>query len=198
MIGLLKGDAASSLTGLQLITANYPEAVQILKRRYGQKQVIINSHMDALMKLPVCSESNNISALRNLYDSIEANVRGLQSLGMDSEQYRALLIPVLQQKLPPDLQIEISRKIKNGEWNLSKLLEILKEELEARERCKNLGTTVNIAPQNTKKAYQELMPTAASLLKDATPRTANWFIAHFVKKKIIRMSASSSQIVQQE
>ena len=163
LIGLLKGDAALAIAGLPVRTGNYEKAVTILKNRYGQKQIIIASHMDALMKLPSCTENNDVRRLRELYDIIEANVRGLESLGVESEKYESLLIPVLQPKLPLQIQIEISRKIGDEDWNLDKLLDILRTELEARERClKNANSAATV-----KKPQIKLLPTASALFNDA-------------------------------
>ena len=38
---LLEGPASEAISGLKLTTANYNEAVAILKRRFGKKQLII-------------------------------------------------------------------------------------------------------------------------------------------------------------
>ena len=40
--------AAESIAGLTLTSANYEKAVAILKRRFGNTQLIVNKHMDAL------------------------------------------------------------------------------------------------------------------------------------------------------
>ena len=100
LLGLLKGEAALAIAGLPVKAVNYHEAIAILKNRFGQRQTIIDRHMDALMNLPACKESNDISSLRELCDIIEATSRGLQALGIDSCSYGALLIMVLQRKLP--------------------------------------------------------------------------------------------------
>ena len=166
MIGLLKGEAAEALTGLPVVISNYSEAISILKTRYRQKQIIISSHMEALMKLPSCSDSTAVHGLRKLYDSTEANIRGLQSHGINSAQYGALLIPVLQQELPSNLQVEISRKIGNVEWNLAILLDILNVELEARERCKNLVGYDGSTALSIKKKASKWIPTASTLVDE--------------------------------
>ncbi len=45
------------LSGLALFDANYKQAVDILRKRFGNKQVIIAKHMDVLMNLePVASD----------------------------------------------------------------------------------------------------------------------------------------------
>ena len=52
---LLKGQASSAIAGLQLTAGNYTEAIDILRSRYGNKQIIISGYMDTLLKLPVAT-----------------------------------------------------------------------------------------------------------------------------------------------
>ena len=39
------------IQGLPLSKSSYKRAVNLLKERFGQKQVLIDAHMDALMKI---------------------------------------------------------------------------------------------------------------------------------------------------
>ena len=131
---LLERTAREAISGLSLTAANYKEAVEILRKRFGSKQQIISKHMDILLHLdPVASTSAR--ALRHLYDRIEANVRGLKSLGVDSETYGSLLSPVLLNKLPSDIRLIASREISEEDWTLDALLKIVEREVEARERA---------------------------------------------------------------
>ena len=74
-----------------LTTANYDKAIAILKKRYGNKQVIISRHMDALMALEAVTSNNNTKALHHLHDKIESNVRIFSALGVVADSYGALL-----------------------------------------------------------------------------------------------------------
>ena len=82
---LLESAAADAVSGLTLTAANYEEAIATLKRRFGNKQLIINRHMDLLLNLDAVTSQHNLKALRHLYDVVEANVRGLRALGVPSE-----------------------------------------------------------------------------------------------------------------
>ena len=114
-----------------------------MKGRIGQRQIILNSHIDALLKInPV--KSGDVIELRKFYDAIEIRCRGLQSLGVDPKAYGTVLVNLLLQKLPEEVQLIISRKLNEeykdkdateSDWELSKLTEFLKTELEAREKC---------------------------------------------------------------
>ena len=130
---LLKGTAREAISGLMLTTANYDEAIAILKRRYGNKQAIISRHMDALMALEPVTSNNNTRALRHLHDKIESNVRSLSAMGVVAESYGTLLSSVIVNKLPSGLRLMIGRKICEGEWKLVSILKELAQEIEARE-----------------------------------------------------------------
>ena len=48
---LLESSAAEAVSGLSLTSANYEEAISTLKKRYGNRQLIVSRHMDILMNL---------------------------------------------------------------------------------------------------------------------------------------------------
>ena len=75
---LLKGEAAKVMQVLPLSESNYQRAADLLKERFGQKQVLINAHMDALLKIP--SATNDVKKLRSLYDACEGYIYGLEAL----------------------------------------------------------------------------------------------------------------------
>ena len=131
---LLKGKAATTIGGLSVSAKTYGEAIKLLQNRYGQKDNAIDSHMEKLFNLPAV-KNTDIRKLRDMFDKMEAHVRGLEALGVTTEQYDKLLIPLLQPKFPDEIQIEISRKCGSDEWNLKALIDALRTEIEARERC---------------------------------------------------------------
>ena len=106
---LLDGSEAEAISGLRVTAANYEEAMAILQKRFGDKKQIIAKHMDILINLNAVTAHNNIKALRQLYDSIETQVRGLKALGIESDSYGSLLSSVLMSKLsfrtPPNGQL---------------------------------------------------------------------------------------------
>jgi len=87
--------------------------------------------MDILLNM---ESANNLVALRRLHDRVEANTRALQSLGVAPESYGTLLSSVIVKKLPPEIRILISRKV-TDEWDLNTIIQVVGEELGARERA---------------------------------------------------------------
>ena len=137
---LLDGPALNSITGLPLTELNYKEAIEILTDRFGNKQIIISAHMEALLKLQPVNAMSNVKGIRAVLDNLEIQVRGLQALGIDSAQYGALLIPIFMEKLPEELRLIVSREHKDN-WELTSVIKAVKNEVEARERC-GMNTSV--------------------------------------------------------
>ena len=138
-----EGPAYQAIADLELSDANYQIAVDILKGRFGQRQIISNSHIDALLKINLV-KSGDVIELRKFYGAIEIHCRGLQSLGVDPKAYGTVLVNLLLQKLPEEVQLIISRKLNEeykdkdateSDWELSRLTEFIRTELEARENA---------------------------------------------------------------
>ena len=132
---LLEGTAYDAIAGLALSAANYGEAVAILRKRFGNKHLIISKHMEALLSINTVTCDTHLRDLRRLYDQSEANIRSLKALGVEPESYGAMLSSVLLNKLPPDLRLIVSRKISADDLDMDNLLKTLEQELTARERA---------------------------------------------------------------
>jgi len=91
--------------------------------------------MHNLLRIKPVTRDRDVKGLRILYDSIETQARSLQSLGIDSKNYGALLAPVIMEKVPHFIRLIINRTVK--EWDLELMLNVLREELQARENCGN-------------------------------------------------------------
>ena len=92
------------MQGLTRTEANYNSAIEILQKRFGKPQNIISKHMDEMLNIPECV-NDNASQLRLVYDKISLSIRGLESLGVSSNQYGSLLIPVIMSKLPHEIRV---------------------------------------------------------------------------------------------
>ena len=151
---LLEGNAATAISGLTLSSANYDEAVVILKKRFGNRQQIITKHMDVLMSLEAVTSNHNLEGLRHLYDLVESHVRSLRSLAIPSSSYGSLLSSIFMMKLPQELQVIVSREITNDEWDLDSIMKTVEKEIDARERA-----SVSVCPV---KKQSRKYPTAAA------------------------------------
>ena len=139
LITYLKDEPLDTIRGLTLSSENYSQAIEILHERYGNKQILISSQMDVLVKLPRVTSMNDIYTLRKILNSLETSVRNLTDLDVEMNSYGTLLISIIFDRIPNELQIIISRKFKNDVWDLQTLIDIFKQELFARERCYAIG-----------------------------------------------------------
>jgi len=158
--GLVEGPAASAIQGLTLTEANYATALEILKDRFGKKQTIIAAHMEELVKLPSCNRDKAVQ-IRSVYDKINVNIRALEALGIGQEQYGSLLIPVIMTKLPHNIRLQIARLTKRDVWVMDELLEVIKNEVEAREMSESMKIFESKPLDHQKRLPP---PTAAALL----------------------------------
>ena len=125
----MTGAAESAITGLPLTEDSYETAFDIIRDRFGKPQLFFSNHMEALLKLPIVSSVHETKKLRDLYHKIEINFRSLKALGIESESFGNLLVPVVMEKIPSELRLIISRKFGSKEtWDLDALLNALKSE----------------------------------------------------------------------
>ena len=102
----LSDEALNCVKGLQLSNENYETAKDMLDKRFGNKQLVINSHVKKLMHLSYV-EGSNVKGLRTLFDTIETEVRSLDAIGCDIATYGIMLIPIIMDKLPQEIQLVI-------------------------------------------------------------------------------------------
>ncbi len=134
-VSLLEGPAYSVVARLALISANYKIAVETLQERFSSQEVIISAHMDALLQLSGASTNPDTRKIREIYNKLEQHVHGLVAVGIKSQQYGKLLVPILINKIPQELQLIMTRKLGKEKWNLDALQKPFKEEPQAREMC---------------------------------------------------------------
>ena len=103
----LDKDALSLAEGYKVTKENYGIVLKELKEAYGDKEVVINHHVSKLINLP---KQTNPKEMKDLYHTIASNVRSLEALGVNSEQYSIFLVPIVKSKLNDDFRKEITKK----------------------------------------------------------------------------------------
>ena len=129
----LEKDALHTISGMPKTNANYKKALELLRNRFGNLQKIKSTYMNEFLKLKRIASDRDVKAIRLFYDDIEIHVRSLDRLGINSQEYGALLVPVIIGRLPHQLKLIIGRNIKDKIWDLTKILSVINEELIARE-----------------------------------------------------------------
>ena len=126
--GLLKGDAASCISGFKIIVENYEACMSLLKERYNNKQLTVSCHMTNLLNLPQLILFHR--ELRKIIKTVETHLHSLENLGIQSEMYRSWLIPVLFSKSYSELSLIIKQQFdRKGCWDVRFVLKCFKSEI---------------------------------------------------------------------
>ena len=156
---LLVGTAQNVVAGLALTSANYEKAVELLQARFGNRQIVISSHMEALTRIPKIMSISEVKRLRSLYDTVESHVRGLESMEISPDMYGCFLTPIIMQKLPEEFRIAITRNLGSETWNLKDILREFHKELQLREQC--LLNTKELRPSSSSQRGESMHSTSA-------------------------------------
>ncbi|GFX83660.1 integrase catalytic domain-containing protein [Trichonephila clavipes] len=135
---VVTSDAELAIRGLTLTSENYAKAIKILENRFGRQELIVDFHMNRLLNLTPVRKSFDVIALRNLYDQLEINIRGLESLDISPDSYSCLLFPIIMKAIPPDLALEYNKKHNETQSQITDLIAYLRSEVESRERTEFL------------------------------------------------------------
>ena len=94
--------------------------------------------MEQLVQLPQITHEEHTKKLRNLLSDVETHVRSLNSFGISTSSFGNFLVPLILNKLPQKLRVDIKRKFKSPSelWQLDDLLKAFKKELTARETAR--------------------------------------------------------------
>ena len=92
----------------------------------------------------------------------------LNALGIGPETYRALFTPVLIKKLPAELQLNLVRKIPLAERKLTRIMEVFKEDLEARERATAIDSLSRGKPSLPHRGGKEITSQSTAFLNTNT------------------------------
>jgi len=183
LYSLLEGAAENAISGLRITAANYTQAIEILVDRFGNKQCIINNHMDALLNLPAVANANDLKRLRQLYDNIEIHVRGLKTLDIASDSYGNLLMSIIMGKIPQELRLILTRNLEVDNWDIDVMLKSFQVELLARERANNVTVKPQAMsfnnnahfsrPTHFRPSFNRNVPTAATFIVNESESTSN-------------------------
>ena len=69
-------------------------AVQLLQEHYGNTQILINAYLKKFVTIPPVKNDRDVCSLRKLYIEVEASVRNLRSLNVDTLTYGSLLVQI--------------------------------------------------------------------------------------------------------
>ncbi|GFX64120.1 integrase catalytic domain-containing protein [Trichonephila clavipes] len=176
----LKGSALNSIDGLSITPENYDAAIEILISRFGKKNILINTHMNNLFRIPPLKNARDPVLFRNFFDQVQSEIRSLKSLGINSETYGNILTPMLIKLLPPNLIFEFNKLTGDSEYDLDQLLQFLIERLNATERSQIMTHSEIHSASKTNKC---------SLLEQPPPRRFTYPVSSNKKEKNVFTAA---------
>ncbi|KYN29992.1 hypothetical protein ALC57_00552 [Trachymyrmex cornetzi] len=83
-----------------LTAGNYVKAIHSLESRFGKNDLLIEYYVRKLLKL-VLNKNKNVS-LTTTYDKLETYIRALETLGVTTEMWAAMLFPLVESSLPEE------------------------------------------------------------------------------------------------
>ena len=138
---------------------NYEKPVTCLKNRFGRDDTVVEFHVRELLGLvpQKAVKGNKRPSLASLYDKVQTNIGALETLGVTTGKYAAMLYPLVESSLPEDVLYAWQRSWQReaGDVNnrretrdrLTKLLGFLQLEAENEER---IDMTLNDYQRNKK------------------------------------------------
>ncbi|KRZ47740.1 hypothetical protein T02_11852 [Trichinella nativa] len=97
------------INGLSFTAANYPAAIEILKNRFGRKDVVIQNHIRKLLEVEPCVKTS-AENLQVLHDELNLHVHALGALGKDLNSSRITAAEILMELFKLKLPIAIRKK----------------------------------------------------------------------------------------
>lgn len=121
---------------------NYIKCIESLKIRFGREELLVEFYVRELLGLVVKNVTNSRSKINliQLYDKLESHLRSLESIGMTSDKYAAMLFPLVESCIPEDIlrvwlrNPSINKEDDSYSGKLSQLLLFLRAEVEGEER----------------------------------------------------------------
>ncbi len=168
--GQLKGKAKNTIEGLSLTAENYDEAISLLKSRYGDKKFLISTFFKVILDLKPIADCSDVGKLRDLYDSIEINVRNLKTLGITSDRFAPVIIPTILSKIPEAICHEVMKVNRESDWNFDAVLGKFQAEVVSREQCRLMVKQPTKKLDNNRERSGDNLSTGSSLFSSTSQR----------------------------
>ncbi len=110
----LKGDAYDCISSFLTNGVNYKAAFDLIQKRFGNETNIQKIYLSAMHNLEF--ECTDINSIRNFLAKLSSYKRVLETYGKDASSYETILIPILYEKLPESLRLDIVRN--NSKFNV--------------------------------------------------------------------------------
>ncbi|GFY11763.1 uncharacterized protein TNCV_1529551 [Trichonephila clavipes] len=109
------------------------------QNRFGNKNMLLNTHLNNLLNLTIVRNPTDSVGLRNLFDRAETQIRSPESFGVKGGSYSNLLTPIMLKQLPSELVLDFNHSQRDEGFDLSTLLRFLHFEISSRERASEIN-----------------------------------------------------------
>ncbi|GFX63759.1 transposon Ty3-G Gag-Pol polyprotein [Trichonephila clavipes] len=179
----LGGSALNTAEGFPISAKAYDEAVELLKNRFANPEILIQAHMNKILSLQPLRNSNDLRSFRKFFDNCNVQLRSLNSLGVPSANYGKILCPMLLKLFPSDLVLDYNKlQQKDSGSDIQQLLSFLTQSLTAREQTKSSFELCN-RTQETKSNFSG-EPRSYKQQNEKSFHTASELLTAPVKDKI--------------
>lgn len=93
-------EAHKVISSLEISDSNYAVAWNLLKQRYDNKRVIVQSHLKTIVELPSMNKENALE-LRQIADGASRHIQALKALKRPTDHWDDRLVFLLSNKLDP-------------------------------------------------------------------------------------------------
>ena len=147
--GYLEGEPKNLVDGISITADTYDVTKKILLSKYGDKNRIVQAHIDFLENLTP-ARSATTESLNHTYVECNRRLQALRALGENVDNYGRILAPKILRAFPDDIcrrWIIHTRRGNISEGDISGLMSFLSEEIDgALITQKILGNTSNCTP----------------------------------------------------
>ena len=128
----LAGSALKSIQGIPVTADGYTQAVEALKERFDLDDLRRETMLKDLLNMPSV-RPNDLKGMRNLIDHLSSHTRALSTLGVSSDSFSSLMLPVVKDKIPESWRLEWARRESN---DFTEFLAFLQHEIRIRDSAR--------------------------------------------------------------
>jgi hypothetical protein len=96
--GCLKEEALRAIESLSISGENYMNAINVLRKRFENKRLIVNQHVTNILNIQPLLKSS-FTELRTLIDTVNNNIAALKVLQYQPGHWDPFLVPIILEKL---------------------------------------------------------------------------------------------------
>ncbi|KAJ3662007.1 hypothetical protein Zmor_006375 [Zophobas morio] len=145
----LKDEALRSIESLAVRNENYSKAIETLQKRFENERLIVQEHITNILNIPSLLKSSH-KELREIIDTVSNNVAALQVLNLPVDQWDAILVQIVFEKLDYASKKEWQSTLDKAVPTFLQFSEFLEKRCEILEAMDKLKT--NNLPSNKPKS----------------------------------------------